>query len=195
MDDWSRSNGRIERPPSPRRIYILRREHTAAVAGGMAAASIAVGAGLWVGPVDNGEATQLLAAMMPTLRFFAFAALSASATVLLLMLTLFSVSIGSPRRLRPEHYVRIKHLAAAASVVLLGSIPLMLMLVLTPSLRFSPAVYSDWFVAEYVLLLAAVALLGGLLVGVMVMLYQALRDVIDAAGLDVDLELAERERS
>jgi hypothetical protein len=189
MGGWFRWNG-VNRRLSPRRLHILHREHTAALAGGLAAAGIVLGVGLWVVPADDRQAVQLLSAMMPTLRFFGFAILSASATVLLLMLTLFSVSMGSRQRLRPEYYLRIKHLVAVDSIVLLVGIPFMLMLALTPAFRHTNLV-PGWFVAEYVLLLAIVALLGGLLVAVMVMLYQALRNLIHAVGLDDDLELVE----
>jgi hypothetical protein len=188
MAGWSSSSGRSDRQrPTRGRLRLLRREHAAALIGGLAASLFVVGAGsMWVAPIDGREAEQLLRAMMPTLRFFAFAILSSSATVLLLMLTLFSVSMGSPRWLRPSHYLRIRHLVSIDSFVLLGGIPLMLILILTPALRHSQGVASSWFLIEYGLLLAIVGLLGGLLVAVMVMLYLAVRDLIRIVGLEID---------
>lgn len=188
MAGWSSQNGRSDRRRPPRgRLRLLRREHAAALIGGVAATLFVVGAGgIWVGPIDGREAEQLLQSMMPTLRFLGFAILSASATVLLLMLTLFSVSMGSPRRLRSSHYLRIRHLVSIDSLVLLGGIPFMLILILTPPLRRSAAVPAGWFLIEYSALLTIAGLLSGLLVAVTVMLYLAVRDLIRIVGLAID---------
>jgi hypothetical protein len=171
------------------RMTRRQREYVVALAAGIVTAAIAAMALILVEYQSPAKALRLIQAMMPTARFFAFAMLSAATLILVLMLTLFSLSLGSRTQLKPGHYIRIKHLAMVDVVALVGAILFMLLLILNVPLiageRFPEQSYA-WL---YRIIIVFSACLGGLIVGVMVMLYQTLRDIIREVGMEEPLGL------
>lgn len=169
----------------------LRREYLVALGCGLATAVAAGSMMLLIERIHPREAVELIEALMPTARFFAFAMLSGSGTILVLMLTLFSLSYGSPARLRAQHYVRIKRLAAVDVVALVGATLFMLLLISNVPLQQADAVPEHAFQWIYRLIVGFSATLGGTIIGVMVMLYQTVRDIIREIGLRQPLGLGE----
>lgn len=154
-----------------------------AILGGALATVVALAGSLSVGHISGVKGRILLQAMMPSFRFLCFAAISGSATTLALMLTLLGLSRNSMTTLRATHYQRIKQIAFVDLIVfLLGDL---FLLVFTLPLQESEAVPVAWFDTIYYVTITAASILGGLLFTVMLMLFNALRDIIDVMGLGI----------
>lgn len=144
-------------------------------AGGVAAALILLA--LWaVGTMGGHEAASLLEATLPTIRFLCSTAAAAAVTILALMLTALSVSQGVDDGLDDDHYSRVRQISMFSIGALIGSVFLLMFLVVP--LGESDKVPVQWFTALYYFILSATAVLGGLLVMISLMLYQAIEGMI-----------------
>lgn len=148
-----------------------------AILGGAFAAMILLGVIYSVGAVSGAESRRLLQATVPSIRFFGSAVLSASATILALMLTLLSLTHTTETTFAPQHWQRVKQIALATSAAIIGAIFLLLFLGLP--LEESSNVPAEWYGWVYYVLMSLAALLGGLLVSIVIMLYKAVVGFID----------------
>lgn len=154
----------------------IRADLRVALVGGGVAALIMGAVAFSVGTVSGGEARSLLDAALPTIRFLCSSLMTATATTLALMLTLLSLSTGSDRTIRGAHFERIRLIAFVDVVAFVGATVLLAVLVVP----FGEAteVPSRWYEGIYYAVTLSSALLSGLLVGVMFLLYAAVRDMI-----------------
>jgi hypothetical protein len=153
------------------------RDVTQAAIGALLAAAVAFGGGYAVGSITGFEALQLLEASLPTVRFLASAMMTATATILALMLTLLSLSYGTDFRMRDVHYRRVKVIARVDTIGFVVSTVFLLLLIIP--LEETNQVAADWYDTIYYGVLATSAGIGGLLIAIVLMLYQTVRDVID----------------
>ena len=144
------------------------------IAGGLAALFIFLGTFL-VGRLGNGEALALLEATFPTTRFMCSAAITASSTVLALMLTLLSFTSNTEQKLKNDYYNRIKQIALMDVIAFIGAI-FLLMLINLP-LQESEKLYPYYKVIYYINI-GYSSLLGGILISIVIMLYESARDII-----------------
>lgn len=147
-----------------------------AALGGVIAAVVSLSGTLLVGYVTDLKALRLLEAMLPSTRFLCSAVMTASATTLALMLTLLSFSKETERNLRSTHYERIKQITLLDTVVFVAA-TLLLLLINIP-LQESEGTLSAWYSTIYYTMIVYVSLLGGTLIAVMLMLYNAARNLI-----------------
>lgn len=147
-----------------------------AAAGGIVVALVIGGVVVTVGQAGAGEAQRLLEAALPTTRFLCSAVMTASATTLALMVTLLSLSTGDGRSLKSRHFQRIRQIALVDVIAFVGATVLLAAHVFP--FGESNEIPSGWYVAAYYTLTGLAALLGGLLVSVMIMLYDAVCDII-----------------
>lgn len=147
-----------------------------ALIGGAVAAVVGFGGMAIVGTASSFEARRLLAAVIPTLRFAASAYVAGGATVLALMLTMITFSITHDLEYRSSHYRRIRQIAAVAMVVIVVSV-VMLMFISFP--LDEAGVDRDWYLPVYYGLLLGGALTGGAFISVVLMLYYAIRQLIE----------------
>ncbi|MEQ9619680.1 MAG: hypothetical protein RIG61_10970 [Deltaproteobacteria bacterium] len=154
---------------------------TNAIIGGVIVVIIGITGILLVGHASRWEALKLLEALLPTTRFLSSAVMTATATILALMLTLLSLSTSSDSKLKADHYKRIMQIAFLDTAGLIVS-TVFLILHCVP-LEKTDQVPSSWFTYIYYTVLITSAFLGGLLVTVVLMLYNALRDMVDVIGL------------
>ena len=89
---------------------------SAAFGGCLAAVTIFMGTKL-LGQVSDYEAIDNLKEIRPTLRFTASGSMTATATILALMLTLLSITENADRKLKGYHYDRIWWIARFAAFV------------------------------------------------------------------------------
>lgn len=164
----SETTGDADRSPVDLKIAVL---------GGALATILTFGTMYMLGSIGDAEARYLLEASLPTIRFLASAVATAGATVLALMLTVLGLSTGMERRLRSEHYVRIRQISWLAAVVLLGSVGLLTLMVIP--LAEIERVPTSWFEILYYSVLGFVALIGGATFTLVVMLLNAVRGLID----------------
>lgn len=154
----------------------LRSDLRIALVGGLVAALTMGGLVVVVGNATSWEAKALLDASLPTTRFLCSSVMAASATTLALMLTLLSLSAGADREIKASHFERIRQIAFVDVVAFIGATLLLVALVVPFS--ESSEVPAHWYVGIYYASSLLSALLGGLLVAVMLLLYAAVRDLI-----------------
>lgn len=165
---------------------------TLAVTGGVLTSCVIMLGTLIVGGVSGFEADVLLESMLDTARFLFSAVITASATILALMLTLLSVSFNTESRLKPGHYHRVNQIALFDTVAFVTAMVFLLFLVvpLTESGNAPATFYQIYYYA----VLAGSAVQGGLVVTIVLMLYTTVRDMIVIFGFgDEDHPLVDTE--
>lgn len=174
--EGKRSSGQRRNLPLPD----FKREF---VGGALAALVLVVGA-LSVGHISGAEAKVLLESMLPTARFLYSGVITASATILALMLTLLSLSVNTQSELDPRHYQRVQKIALIDTVAFVTGMTLLVFLVVP--LDESKNVANYWYQVFYYVTIGGSALLSGLLVTVVLMLYTTVRDMIEILGFGKD---------
>ncbi len=117
----------------------------------------------------------LLGAIQPTARFLGSSVLTGSATTLALMLTLLGLSHNIQERLADMHYVRIKYIALIDTAAFIGATGLLAALVIP--FGEATAVQGGWYIVGYYLIVGASAILSGLMVTVVLMIYRTIADM------------------
>ncbi|NND74899.1 MAG: hypothetical protein HKN44_07810 [Ilumatobacter sp.] len=146
-----------------------------AALGGVFAAVIGFGGMAIVGTASPVEARRLLDGVLPTVRFAASAYIAGGASVLALMLTLLTFSISHELEFRPSHYHRIRDIAVMTTVVIGGSVMLLMFL----SFPLGEAdVNRSWYQWVYYAVLLGGAVIGGVFISIVLMLYYAIRGLI-----------------
>ncbi len=127
------------------------------------------------------QARSLIEAMAPSTRTLCFAIITASATIIPLMLTMLSFIHQIDREFDRGFYVEIKGVVFISSTSLILSVVLLLMLTM-------PLVEAEnlrpWFTLAYYALVLFVATVSGLIVMVVVMLYQTVAQIIQIISPD-----------
>ena len=159
-----------------------RDDRRLAAGGGIATAIIGFGGMVIVGTVPAFEARRLLSSVLPTVRFAASAYVAGGATILALMLTLITFSISHDLDFRESHYQRVREIASLTTVVIVGSVILLMSL----SFPLDQAdVDPDWYLWVYYALLLGGAVTGGLFISIILMLFYAVHGLI-GVGEDPD---------
>jgi MFS family permease len=155
-----------------------------ALAGGMVGAAVAFLASYISGQVTGMEALSMLETMLPTVRFLCSAVMTASATILALMLTLLSLSHGAQYELQSVHYRRVRQIAWIDSAGFIGAT--IFLLFLTVPVGGAEKVPASWFSVIFYTTLTISSLLGGVLIAVVLMLYNTLDKLIRVIDPEVD---------
>lgn len=169
----------------------IARDVTQAAIAAVLAATVAFAGGYAVGSITGFEAVRLLGASLPTVRFLASGMMTATATILALMLTLLSLSYGTDFRMRDVHYRRVKAIARVDTIGFVVSTVFLLLLIIP--LEETDQVSAAWYDKIYYGVLATSAGLGGLLIAIVLMLYHTVRDVIDTIAAEGPGPLAHEE--
>ncbi len=151
-------------------------------AGGAATAVIGIGSVLIVGYISQLQALDLLRTMLPTTRFLCSAVMTGTASILALMVTLLSLSRTSETDFKALHYRRIRRIAFVDSLAFVGAL-LLLLFIMIP-MEESEVIPLEWYRFVYYGVLAAAAILGGMVVSVVMMLYTETKQLIGALALD-----------
>lgn len=148
----------------------------ALVGGGVAAVVAALAVGT-TGVASNAEARVLLESILPTIRFLTSAVITASATIMALMLTILSLSRGADQRFRGTHYERVEQVGSWSAWAIVGGTVLLLVLSIPMG---ESEVLSSWYEPIYYGTVIAASLLGGLQVAVVLMLQKTIRGMVSA---------------
>lgn len=162
-----------------------KRDAMIASGAGIAAVLLVLAGAYFVGRATAFESRQLLDAIMPTSRFLFSGVMTATATILALMLTLLGMTMGTDKRVAATFYRRIQQIAFYNMLLLVMSI-IFLVLHCVP-ITESDEIPDWWYPAVYYFLLSASALTAGGMVTVVLALYGAVRDLIHALGLETDV--------
>lgn len=130
----------------------------------------------FLGIVSQVESLQSMKEIRPTLRFTANGVLTVSATTLALMLTLLSFSSDTEKKLKSWHYDRIQWIARfAVGTFVMG---LVLLMMLNLPLVNAKESLRGFYNTIYYVSIGYVSLLGGGIVCVILLLYEATTDII-----------------
>lgn len=161
----------------------LRGDAKQAILGGSLAGIVTLFGALMVGEATGGEAYLLLEIALETTRSFAGTITLALGTILGLMLTLLSFSRSVEIELKRHHYWRVKQIAKYDMVTLVGAI-LCYLLLNVPITETDPdsSEPAKWMGYLYYTTLVISSALGGSLITVILMLYNAIKDIIDTVA-------------
>lgn len=150
-------------------------EMRGSIAGGAVAAVALFATVLGVGSVGSFEALRLIEAMLGTARFLAATVIGGSLTVLALLLTVLGLSLSSSYKFSARLYTRARYLTRLSVIgIVLGT--LILLAVTIPIGEVEE--FRIYYAFFYYTLAAALAILGGLVVAIGLLIGATLRGLI-----------------
>jgi len=147
-----------------------------------------------VGRVGSFEALRLIESVLPTARFLGSTVTAAATTVLALLLTIMGLSLTSEFTFKPRLYDRARNITTLSVITIIMGVGLLLAVSVPIS---EVEEFRRYYVILYYILAGAMAVVGGLIVAVGLMIGATLRGLIDlghpegASDLVADSELPE----
>ncbi|MGI8669669.1 MAG: hypothetical protein ACR2J3_07450 [Aridibacter sp.] len=163
-----------------------------ALIGGIIAGAIALGGHWFIGQIYSGwEARKLLEAVISSALFFGSSIVAGSSTILALMLTMLGLTKKSDGEFDSIFFKRIERIGLLSTTTLIAGV--LLLLLLSFPIQQAKDVPSSWFTTIYYILISYIAILAGLVVGIVLMLNNAIKSLIDVVRptMDEDIEDAE----
>ncbi|HEX6280227.1 MAG TPA: hypothetical protein VFZ49_09475 [Pyrinomonadaceae bacterium] len=190
--------GGISTPKSHKKKSLARRASFVgtkkALTGGVIAGAIALTAQWLMGQIYSGwEARRLLGAVISSALFFGSSVVTGAATILALMLTMLGLTKSWDDDFDALFFKRIERIGLVATISLILGV--LLLLFLSIPIQESDDVPSSWFTTIYYILISYIAVLSGLIVGVVLMLFNAISSLIDAVRPSIDEDPEERDSS
>ncbi len=159
--------------------------------GGLIATAFTIIAVFILGNLSGYEAKNLLQASLDGLNMLCNTIVLASATILALLLTLLGISSGSDSNLKEKHYLQVLNIAKF-DVILFISALVMFQLFNIP-ITESDNVPADWYEIIYWTTLVITSILCGMMIIVILMLYNTITNMITIIGLKKDHSLLQEE--
>jgi hypothetical protein len=156
---------------------ILRSDIRTAVLYSILITGVTLAGSFAVNASSGSEARVLLSAMLPTTSFLSSAVMTAAATTLALMLALVGFGQGTNSKLSALYYDRVEQIAFWNLVVFVGASSLLLFISIP--LSESQEVPTNWYRILYYLVLFASGLLTGALTFVVILLFRAIKSLIN----------------
>ncbi len=164
-------------------MFNLGKYNKRAVAGGVIAA-IVTGLGAYLlGNLSGYEAKILIKSSLPGINALCNTIVLASATILALLLTILSVSSSTKSRLKEDHYKQVLYIAKLDTVVFVVS--MIVFQLMNIPITEAENVPPTWYTSIYYVSLGLAAVLSGALISVVLLLYNAVRNIIMIVGLGV----------
>lgn len=161
-------------------------EFRGAIVGGLVTASFLFVVVIGIGRIGSFEALRLIESVLPTARFLGSTVVAAAVTVLALLLTLIGLSLDSEHQFSERLYdraVRITRIAVICMIMGVG----VLLAVSIPVVEVEDL--RRYYATLYYVLSAAIAVLGGLLTTMGLMLGTTLKGLIQAAHPEGESDL------
>lgn len=165
---------------SERQNEALKADGRRAAIGGFLAALTILGGSWMSGQTSGSEAQYLLETVLPSVRSFSGTLMLALGTILALMLTLLGLSASADIDLKWFHYQRIKQIALVDMVTFIVAV--LVYLLLNVPIQETDSGTSVWFYNIYYATLIISSLLAGAIITIVLMLYNAIRNIIHALG-------------
>ncbi len=145
-------------------------------------AAIITGIGAFIlGNLSGYEAKILIKSSLPGINTLCNTIVLASATILALLLTLLSVSSGSKSRLKDDHYTQVLRIARIDTAVFI--VAMICFQLFNLPITEAEDVPSNWYASIYYFSLGMSSILSGALISVVIMLYNAVVNIIKIVGL------------
>lgn len=154
-----------------------------ALIGGILAGGVAIGGQFLVGQIYSGtEARSFLTALVPSARAVGTGVVSASATIMALMLTMVGLGRRATRDLGDRFFKRIERIGLLSTIGLSAGV--LQLLILTIPLQESQKLPASWFTIVYYALMTLTAAISGLMVAIVLMLFNAMQSLIKVFNPD-----------
>lgn len=147
------------------------------LAGGAATMIATLLGTLAIGGLSDWEARVLVETSLSGMRSFCNTSILASGTILALMLTAIGLSRQTSSVMKTQHYEHIRRIARIDTILLVGTT--VILLLLNFPITESEGVPTDWYGTLYYVIIVCTSLIGGTLVAVVLMLYDAIGNIID----------------
>lgn len=148
-------------------------------------ASVITGSGAYIlGNISGYEAKDLIKASLPGINTLCNTIVLASATILALLLTLLSISSGSKSKLKESHYHHVLIIAKFDTIVFVAS--MIAFQLFNIPITEAENVPPNWFTYIYYITLGTSSILSGALIGVVIMLFNAVSSIIKIVGLGIE---------
>lgn len=148
-----------------------------ALIGGILAGGIALAGQWYIGQIYSGaEARRLLEAIVPSARSVGTSVVTASGTILALMLTMLSLTNQVKTNFDTIFFKRIERIGLLSTIALAAG--LLLLLILSIPLQESEKVPGSWYTTIYYILIVLTAGLVGLMISVVLMLLNAMKSLL-----------------
>lgn len=154
--------------------------------GGIIAAVALFAMTVAVGWVQSFEALSLIQSVLPTARFLATAVITAATTVLALMLTLIGLSLNSDFSFHPRLYQRARYITNLSVLSLAMGVGLLLAVSVPIS---EVEELRRYYAVLYYILVAAIAIVGGMIVSVGLLIGATLRGLTEIGHPEGDSDL------
>lgn len=166
-------------------------EYKMSLYGGLLTAVFSGGSVYLLGSLSGFEAIQLIETTIPRISNLFTTIILASATILALILTLLGISSASDSRLKKFHYKQVLSLAKFASFLFIVALVIFQFL----NLPFNDAknIPSSWYSTIYYSILMTSSVLSGMMVTVILMLYNIIHNIIIIVGLGEDHPLIDND--
>lgn len=158
----------------------IRADLRIAITGAVIAAILMGGVELLIGNVGDWEARTLIQAAVPTLRVFASTVMIVTSSALALMLTIMGLTGNADREIRGGHFERIRQIGFAAAVVFIATAFLFTILIVSPTEMDGVPV--GWNDVIYFSMTGLSAIISGAVVGIVILIYTAVRDIATTFG-------------
>lgn len=145
-----------------------------------------------LGNLSGYEARQLLSASLPGINMLCNTIILASATILALLLTLLALSSGTKSTLKEAHYIEVLNIAKIDTALFI--VTLIIFQLFNLPITESENVPTTWFVTIYWATLFLSSLLSGVMVVVILMLFNTVKNIILIIGLKKDHPLLSDEQ-
>ena len=148
-------------------------------------AAMLTGSGAYVlGNLSGYEAKELITASLPGINTLCNTIVLASATILALLLTLLSISSASKSKLKENHYQHVLVIAKFDTIVFVTS--MIAFQIFNIPITEAENVPANWYTYIYYITLGISSILSGALIGVVLMLYNAVSSIIKIVGLGME---------
>lgn len=145
-------------------------------------ATLITGTGAYlVGNISGYEAKVLIKSSLPGINTLCNTIVLASATILALLLTLLSISTSSKSKLKDEHYKHVLLIAKIDTVVFVSA--MITFQVFNIPITEADNVPGNWYSTIYYITLGVSSILSGALIGVVLMLFNTVKSIINIIGL------------
>ncbi|WP_416441826.1 hypothetical protein ACH3O9_14925 [Leeuwenhoekiella sp. A16] len=165
-------------------MFSMTKYDRRALTGGIIATVITGAGAFLLGNISGYEAKDLIKSSLPGIDTLCNTIVLASATILALLLTLLSLSSSIESKLKDIHYMQVLRIAKIDTAVFVVS--LITFQVFNIPITESDQVPNTWFTYIYYVTLGLSSLLSGGLIGVVLMLYNTVENIIKIVGLKIE---------
>ncbi len=167
---------------------IFNRESRTPLLGGAVVTTLCITAAILIGSIEGYQAKQFMEHSQNNINMLCNTIVLASATILALLFTVLGLSSGTKVKLKNAFYLRIKQVALFDTIVFVLTV--IIFLGLNFPVAKSDAIPPSWYKAIYYTTALSASVIGGLIVTVILLLYNTISDLIHILGFGAKHRMA-----